>query len=380
MSQRCYHCFRPRRLCFCDAIPAINNNTDVIILQHRRERFHPFNSARIVHRALQQSRLLVAHNEALSNQFDAIDLSTKVGLLYPDPAAPILTELANHELPDQIVVIDGTWHHAKTLLRDVPRLNTLPKFRLAPAQPGRYQIRREPNAFALSTLEATASALTSIEPETPGLQSLVDAFERMIADQLGNKQSKWRRNSKRRRGSTNVPRIFSTDASRIVLACGEREPGRLTDRKLAKTIVRHSRQPPVFWVAQRLDGSDRFECLLESEHWDDPTFRIHTRVNQDRIETAVSVETFRNRWQAFLRDDDHLVVDLQGTAELLRNCDAVLPPFTNFKSIQMGPDVDGAQSYDTATIDDAPSLSRAQTRLAELVAKTESLVSSTHPE
>ena len=56
---RCYDCFRPHCDCFCAEIPRIDNQTEVLILQHKRERFHPFNTARIVRKALQHSNLLV---------------------------------------------------------------------------------------------------------------------------------------------------------------------------------------------------------------------------------------------------------------------------------------------------------------------------------
>ena len=118
---RCFRCFRPAELCFCESIPAVNNRTDVLILQHRRERFHPFNTARIVHQSLERCRLLVDHTVELASRFAAITLSENVGLLYPGNEAPLLTELPPSERPDQLVILDGTWHHAKNLVRDIPR-------------------------------------------------------------------------------------------------------------------------------------------------------------------------------------------------------------------------------------------------------------------
>jgi len=44
----CYRCFRPLGSCLCDVIPAIDNRIPVLILQHARERTHPFNTARLV--------------------------------------------------------------------------------------------------------------------------------------------------------------------------------------------------------------------------------------------------------------------------------------------------------------------------------------------
>ena len=303
----------------------------MVILQHRRERFHPFNTARIVHQALSRSELLVNHNKELGQLFAAMPLSETAALLYPDADAPELANLAADQMPDQLVVIDGTWHQAKTLLRDIPRLSTLKKVRLAPTSPGQYRIRREPDEHSLSTLEATVSALTSIEPETIGLDKLTEAFNRMIGDQLGNKSSNWRQNSKRRRGSPNIPRILSEDPAKVVVAYGEREPGRRGDRKQRK----HERLQPVLWTAARLDGSEKFDCLIESDALGDPTFLKHLGISGDVVKSAVSTSVFRERWHAFLRPDDHLFVDRQSTANLLTHSQADFTRCNNLKSIEV---------------------------------------------
>ncbi len=177
-STRCFGCFRPRRLCFCATIPSINNRTPLLILQHRRERFHRFNTARIVHRALDRCRLMVGHNVELAERLESMPLHDDVGLLYPGDHSRLLSGLEPDECPKQLVVLDGTWHHVKTLMRDVPRLRTLPQYRLAPAEPGRYRIRREPNDYSLSTLEATVAALKSMEPETVGVDRLMFVFDK----------------------------------------------------------------------------------------------------------------------------------------------------------------------------------------------------------
>src|SRR4051812_5319669 len=107
---RCYGCFRPAGDCVCDVIPTIENTTEVLILQHMRERFHPFNTARMVHRALKNSTLLVDHTTPL-----AARLSLRPGavLLYPGPGATMLADLPADRRPKQLVVLDGTWHQAK---------------------------------------------------------------------------------------------------------------------------------------------------------------------------------------------------------------------------------------------------------------------------
>ena len=138
------------QLCYCASIPSIPNRTAVLMLQHRRESFHPFNTARIVSRALQKSQLMVGHNKNLNERFESVSLSQRAGLLFPGEDAKILENLPASELPDQLVVPDGTWHHVKTLMRDIPRLKRLPRFCIAPDEPSRYRIRREPIAHGLS--------------------------------------------------------------------------------------------------------------------------------------------------------------------------------------------------------------------------------------
>ena len=65
-------------------------------------------------------------------------------------------------------------------------------YRRAPAQPGRYRIRRAPKpAVQLSTIEAIVAALQTIEPETPGLGGLIEAFDGMIDRQIELKHQRY---------------------------------------------------------------------------------------------------------------------------------------------------------------------------------------------
>ena len=183
---RCYACFRPKESCYCSSIPQIDNRTDVLILQHWRERFHPFNTARIVQRALLKSQLLADHTPNLEKQ---LQLQPHAGLLYPGRSAMLISDLAPDQRPAQLVVLDGTWNQAKTLLRDLPALHALPRYRLAPTAPSRYRIRREPNDSSLSTIEAAVAALRILEPETVGFDQLLRAFDTMVDVQLAHSGS-----------------------------------------------------------------------------------------------------------------------------------------------------------------------------------------------
>src|SRR5687768_101608 len=116
---RCFECFRPKQECFCASIPRIWNKTDVFILQHRREQFHRFNTARIARKALHNSQLLADYTDKLSRR---LELKPRAGLLSPGATATLISEVPVDERPDQLVVVDGTWHQAKTLIREIPLL------------------------------------------------------------------------------------------------------------------------------------------------------------------------------------------------------------------------------------------------------------------
>ncbi len=330
---RCFRCFRPAELCFCESIPTVNNRTDVLILQHRRERFHPFNTARIVHQSLERCQLLVDHTTELAGRFAAITLSKNVGLLYPGNEAPVLAELPRSERPDQLVILDGTWHHAKNLVRDIPQLQTLPRYRLAPTSPGRYRIRREPNEHALSTLEATVAALGVLEPETLGLDRLLKAFDQMIDGQIRRSKSNWRQNRRRRRGASNVPRCLLGELSNIVVAYAEHQRGgSRTHGRGCKNAA------PIYWVAERLDSGETFRCAIESASIHDDEFLARLRLSSDEFRHAVPIDTFRKRWKAFLRPQDRVAVYHPSTARLLNNIEADFVPSLILKSINFDPE------------------------------------------
>jgi DTW domain-containing protein YfiP len=332
--ERCYGCFRPLGDCFCSEIPTIDNRTEVLIVQHMRERFHPFNTARIVRKALRNSRLIAAHTRDL-----AASLSFEPGaaLLYPGSEATLLSELPASERPRQLVILDGTWHHAKTLVRDIPALAQLPRYRLAPAAPSRYQIRREPSAMSLSTVEATIAALEVLEPDTRGFDQLMNAFLAMIDHQLAHPKSEFggRSNKRRKRNCGNIPSALLSDLNHVVVAYGEsasREPGSERVPRL-----------PVYWVAERLGTGERFACAIEPRFPLNEAFLAHLELDREAFRNALSIEEAQIAWQAFQRPGDTLAVYNQGVARLLELISAVPTPCLVLKSV----DYNARQRYGT---------------------------------
>ena len=319
--QTCFQCFRPAAACYCHLIPTINNKTDVVILQHSHERDHPFNSARMVKLALKRCRLIHGDVKRLSKI--EFDLSARSGVLYPSPDARDLMDLDVSERPEQLFVIDGTWAQAKTLVRDLPQLNSMPRYSLTPPRPGQFQIRREPNDISLSTVEATVASLRAIEPDTVGFEELLEAFQQMNVQQLRHPNAAGHYCGPPKTGQTlNVPGSI-LDGRNIVVAYGE-----AAYRDSTESNQKWNDRLPVVWVAARIgmrdDGqedSELFATTIQTENELTTTFLRHLEMPRSSFEEARSLEEFRTAWQGFLRDDDLLVVYNHGCLQLLKNLD-----------------------------------------------------------
>lgn len=349
----CFACRRPAADCFCAVIPRIDNRTDILILQHRRERRHPFNSARIVERALRRSRVIVGYSQELAEL--QLPFGPGTGLLYPGPNARLLAELPAEARPSQLVLLDGTWHHAKTLFRDIRSLHDLPQYRIEAPMPGRYRIRREPDLSSYSTLEATRLALQVLEPATPGLDRLMAAFDHMVQRQLAHPNFKrnWRSQSRRGRPTSRLPTTVQNQLRHVVVAYGEAGP-RFDAERSAKL--------PVYWVAERIGTGERFVNVIRPERALCDTFLEHLQLSRSAFEQAISTEQFCRNWNAFLRPTDTIAVYNRGTLALLSSAQAACEPALVLKSVCA--DLDRRTYCDLAALLDAKRLRAGPSRFS----------------
>lgn len=313
--------------CFCASIPQVENQTEILILQHRRERFHAFNTARIVHKGLKNSRLIVTHTRQAETHFP---FTANTGLLYPGPGAKLLDDLPPSERPDQLVVLDGTWHHTKTFLRDIPALKTLPRYQLAPVEPSRYRIRREPTLESLSTIEATVAALRALEPNTPGLTNLLIAFDEMVERQLAHPKAsaRWHRNTRRSPLTGNIPFALFHNLQNVVVAYGESAAGARGDKRV--------RKPPVFWVAERLGTGETFAAPIQPDGVDlSDSFLSHLQLSREHFASAKTLQEVQAAWQNFRRPTDHVVVYNPSTAHLFSYVDTSDSACLVLKSVEL---------------------------------------------
>jgi DTW domain-containing protein YfiP len=318
----CYRCFRPMAHCLCGAIPAIDNQIPVLILQHPRERTHPFGTARLAELGLRRVEVLVDHLGRLRRDPTPLGMLENAALLYPGPQARDVTSLGPDEKPRRLIVIDGTWHHARTLYRDISLLRALPHLTLPSHLRSTFQIRRQPDAHCLSTIEALVFALRALEPETSGLEELLDSFATMQGRQLPLVHGAGRvRKRARGRASRAIPRRLVEGYASLVVAYAEStlDPAVPGGRRL------------LCCAAMRPATGERFHRVLRHRGASDAHL-AHLGLSRDALEGGVNAEQFRRDWSSFLGCADNLAAWNHGTLGLLCQAAGAAPAGVSLKA------------------------------------------------
>ncbi|WP_248737994.1 tRNA-uridine aminocarboxypropyltransferase [Pseudomonas sp. MWU12-2029] len=179
---QCPRCLRPQTHCLCPLIPSLDSRTRVLLLQHPSEVNHALNTARLAALGLNNAELIVGEVfedlPTLLNQ-----PGYRARLLFPaDDAQPMQAYAASDE-PLLLVVPDGTWRKARKMLHLNPLLAALPRVTLAEGGVSRYRLRKAPGPGALSTIEAIAQALQTLEAPA-SFDPLLKPFEALIEGQI----------------------------------------------------------------------------------------------------------------------------------------------------------------------------------------------------
>jgi DTW domain-containing protein len=198
----CPRCLKPLPLCICDSIRPIENRISVLILQHPQEQDRALGTARLTalhfkHAVLKIGLSWPSLSKALGrpvadpSRWAVLYLgSAKVAEL--DTDRDIVAINRKGEIEDNqrailkdiegIVLLDGTWSQAKALWWRNAWMLKCQRVVLGPAHPSRYgKLRREPRSDGLSTIEAAAMLLSSLEKRPDIAEALHSSFERMLA-------------------------------------------------------------------------------------------------------------------------------------------------------------------------------------------------------
>lgn len=290
---RCIRCLRPQTLCYCSALPTVDSRTRLVVLQHPHERTHPFNTARLVKLCMPRSRVHVPTPGFTGTLEARVDVPEDAAVLFPHPHADDLADLEPAAHPSTLIVLDGTWSHAKRLYRENPWLQSLRHVKLRPSAPSNYRIRREPKPEYISTIEAIVAALRIVEPENDRLGELLAAFDRMIDQQIAHRStrrvSRYRSARPRERKAIAAP--FSDP--RLVVCYAETAP-------VAADAAPGARRELLHWVAGRVDGDETFEAILRplGPQPTDEHLR-HMGITREELEQGESIDEVRRRFAAF---------------------------------------------------------------------------------
>lgn len=340
----CYRCDKPRSMCLCAQIHAVDNRTRVLVLQHPRERSHPVGTARLAALGLRNVRVEVAWKAGAHEPDPPAWLPADTALLYPTPQARELSALPVSERPRNLLVLDGTWHTAHSLYRDKVWLQRLPHVHFLPQQASRYRLRKQPAVQCVSTIEAIVEALRVLEPQTEGLSRLLAAFDAMIEAQLQHVQRRAGRPNVRKRRPPALrclPEALVSGLSRMVIVYAEsmREPHanlrslvQLTACALGSgALLQHQLRP-----AAGLPG----DALLG-----------HMRLAASDFDAALTLPELRERWTQFLAaqaPSPIIAAWNESSLQLLRSAGLEVPAPFSLKGAYRG-----RNGRASATLDDA---------------------------
>jgi DTW domain-containing protein YfiP len=285
----------------------VDNRTPVLILQHPRERTHPFGTVRLAALGLSRVEVLVDHAGRLRKDSSSLGSLEGSALLYPSPSARDITALAPHEAPRRLIVIDGTWHQARTLYRDIPVLAGLPHVTLPGHLRSAFEIRRQPAIHCLSSIEAIVYALRALEPETPGLERLLAAFATMQGQQLALPRNAGRQRAPaRKRASRAIPRSLIEGYASLVVAYAEStlDPNLKNQRRL------------LCCTAERPATGERFYRLIKQSGVSREHFE-YLGLDPSALGTGVTIEEFQADFAQFLGGGEHLAAWNQSTLDLV---------------------------------------------------------------
>jgi DTW domain-containing protein YfiP len=142
-------------------------------------------SARLLHLSLPNSAIAIGEVFAPDELRAMLNAGGRTPVLLYPPSGDHAESFRPAHLPPadvRLVVLDGTWRKSRKMLFLNPLLAALPRLALTEVPPSAYRIRKSHAAHQLSTLEAVACAIASIDLSA-NVQPLLDGFDSFINQQ-----------------------------------------------------------------------------------------------------------------------------------------------------------------------------------------------------
>uniref|UniRef100_A0ACD5W9I8 Uncharacterized protein n=1 Tax=Avena sativa TaxID=4498 RepID=A0ACD5W9I8_AVESA len=138
-----------------------------------------------------QKKAVKLTGEALEFEEFSITIPPHSALLFPCQRA-ITIDASDCEVK-HLIVLDGTWAKAQRMYHENPWLQLLPHVKLESDRVSLYcEVRHEPKAGCLSTIESIVVAMKKLGEDEKGLDDVLGVFESMIVDQRRFKEENWK--------------------------------------------------------------------------------------------------------------------------------------------------------------------------------------------
>ena len=192
---KCYRCYRPLSSCMCEHVKPVETKTKFVILMHPKEFQKVKNgTGHLTHLSLPNSELYIGVDFREHKRVNTLlqDKNNLCYVLYPDKNSHNLNEQRVEAEGKQIVIfiIDATWSTAQKLLNVSTNLQALPKLSFTHTKSSQFQIKEQPEAYCLSTIESTLTIMELLNEhkmeriEKEAFESFLDPFKAMIKYQI----------------------------------------------------------------------------------------------------------------------------------------------------------------------------------------------------
>lgn len=182
-KERCPECRIHKYLCFCKDLESVVYPTEVFIIMHKAETFLTSNTATLAHKSLPNSKLQIRGLKDSPLLLENFIQDEKLNLvLFPTEDSISIDEF-NNDTPKRLIVPDGSWSQAKSIVKREELLKNAIKVKIPKGKRSEYFLRTEPNDESVSTFEAISRALARLHPEISN-GSLEKNFKIMIERNL----------------------------------------------------------------------------------------------------------------------------------------------------------------------------------------------------
>ena len=153
--------------CVCQWVNKLTSTLEVIILQDPKEAKHAKNTVTLLNLGLSNVRCIsIQSMDDVRSLLMSLDRN-EWKLVFPCEKSMAIEALDHSQRSSVkgIILLDATWRKAKKLYLLEPLLQRFPTVHFSEAPEGEYVIRKSPDSYTLSTLEACAYSIEEITGE-----------------------------------------------------------------------------------------------------------------------------------------------------------------------------------------------------------------------